>query len=109
VRLWRIAFAVACLVNLAALYTPRAAGDGIPYADKVTHLLLFAAVAYTGSRIRLPLVWLSAALVANAVLSELVQHTWLTNRSGDVTDAVADIAGVVLGVLLAGGWRSRAT
>jgi VanZ family protein len=109
VRLWRIAFAVACAVNLAVLYSPRAAGAGIPYADKITHALLFAAVAYTGIRIRLPLIWLSAALVLNAVVSELVQHTWLTNRSGDVTDAVADVAGAALGVLLAGGWRSRAT
>jgi hypothetical protein len=109
VRFWRIAFALACLVNLAALYTPRSAGGDLPYADKLTHLLLFAAVAYTGSRLRLPLVWLAGALVLNAAVSELVQHAWLTNRSGDVSDALADLAGVLLGVLLAGGWRSRTT
>ncbi len=74
-RFWRIAFALACLVNLAALYTPRSrSGGGLPYVDKLTHLLLFAAVAYTGSRLRLPMVWLAGALVLNAAISELVQH-----------------------------------
>lgn len=100
-RVWPIAFGVACVVNLLALYTPRTApGSGIPYADKVVHLLLFAAVAYTGTKIRLPLGWLAGVLVLNAAVSELVQHYWLPQRSGDVFDALTDVVGVALGAWL---------
>jgi VanZ family protein len=106
-RGWQIAFAVACVVNVAVLYSPQAGGSDIPYADKVVHVLLFAAVAFTGCRIGLPLRWLVAVLVLNAVTSELVQHFWLPERSGDVFDVVADVTGVALGAWLATGWRAR--
>lgn len=101
-RVWRLAFALACAVNLVVLYAPRTApGSGIPYADKVVHLLVFAAVAYTGTKLRLPLGWLAGVLVLNAAVSELVQHYWLPQRSGDVFDAITDVVGVALGAWLA--------
>ena len=101
-RVWSVAFVVACAVNLLVLYTPKTApGSSIPYADKVVHLLLFAAVAYTGTKLRLPLGWLAGVLVLNAAVSELVQHYWLSQRSGDVWDALADVLGVALGAWLA--------
>jgi VanZ family protein len=109
-RGWLVAFLLACLVNVAVLYTPESGpGVGIPLADKAVHLLLFAAVAFTGRKSRLSLAWLAGVLVLNAALSEIVQHLWLSQRSGDVLDAVADVAGVALGGWLAGGWRSRST
>jgi hypothetical protein len=96
---WRAAFVIACVVHLAALYVPWAAGPdtGIPGADKVVHLLLFAAVAYTGLRVGVPSRPLVAVLVVNAVLSEVVQHLVLPQRSGDAFDTMADLAGVALG------------
>ena len=101
-RLWSVAFAGACVVNLLVLYTPRTApGSDIPFADKAVHLLIFAAVAYTGSKARLPLGWLAGVLVLNAAVSELVQHYWLPQRSGDVFDAITDVVGVALGAWLA--------
>jgi VanZ family protein len=107
---WQLAFALACVVNVAVLYAPRSGpGSDIPYADKAVHLLLFAAVAFTGSKIRLPLGWLAGVLVLNAAASELVQHYWLPQRSGDVFDAVADVTGVALGAWLAAGRRSHPT
>jgi hypothetical protein len=99
---WKVAFAVAVALNLGALYSPGSPGPGIPYLDKVTHLLLFAAVAFTGRRIGLPPGWLAGVLVLNAAVSELVQHAWLPHRSGDLYDAMADVAGVALGV-----WAGR--
>jgi hypothetical protein len=52
-----------------------------------------------------PARWLLGALVANAVVSELVQHWLLPQRDGDPFDALADLAGVALGAWAA----SRAT
>ncbi|MFC0626526.1 VanZ family protein [Kribbella deserti] len=97
--MWRIAFGVACAVQLAALYAPRAAGPeaGFPYADKVVHLLIFAAVAYLGPRAGVPAWPLFAVLAANAVISEVIQHVVLPMRSGDAFDTVADLVGVALG------------
>ena len=109
-RGWQIAFALACVVNVIVLYSPDSApGNDIPHADKVVHLLLFAAVAYTGTMLRLPLGWLATVLVLNAVASELVQHFWLPQRSGDVFDAVADVTGVALGAWLATARPTRPT
>lgn len=98
-RLWRVAFVVAGVVHLAALYAPRVAGPdvGIPYADKVVHLLLFAVVACTGLRVGVPARPLVGVLVVNAVLSEVVQHAVLPQRSGDAFDTLANLAGVALG------------
>jgi hypothetical protein len=95
----RAAFAVALLVNLVALYYPRhVAQGGVPYVDKVVHVAVFAAVAWTGVRAGLPVRWLAGLLVLHAVSSELIQHFLLPARSGDPADAVADVLGVGLGV-----------
>lgn len=88
------------LVSLYVLFTPRAGGEALfPYADKVVHLALFAALAAT-TRWRFGVgLW---AVAAYAVLSEVVQGVLLTTRSGDGYDVVADLLGVALGWLLAG-------
>jgi VanZ family protein len=53
-----------------------------------------------------------AVFAAQAVLSEVVQGLFLPHRSGDVLDAVADLTGVALGVVvgtwLLGALQSRA-
>jgi hypothetical protein len=100
-KLARVAFVAAVIVNLVVLYWPRSvSGGGIPYADKIVHVAIFAVVATTGLRARVPLGWLVGALVAQAVLSELVQHWLLPDRTGDPADSAADLVGVVAGVLL---------
>ena len=96
----RWALAAAVLVQLVVLYAPRAPSTGgAPGVDKAVHLLVFAAVAVTGraAGVRLPL--LVGLLLAHAVVSEAVQHWLLPGRSGDWRDAVADAAGVLVGVL----------
>ncbi len=44
---------------------------------------------------------MAAVFVAHAVVSEVVQATLLPLRSGDPRDALADVVGVGLGVLVA--------
>jgi VanZ family protein len=88
-------------VQLVVLYSPDGGGPALfPQADKVVHLLVFlvpvALAVVAGFRRRAVV----AVFAAQAVLSEVVQATVLPNRSGDVLDAVADLAGVALGVLV---------
>ncbi|MFF0269623.1 VanZ family protein [Kribbella sp. NPDC004536] len=107
---WRIAFVVAVALQLYGVYAPQEAGPdtGIPQIDKVAHCFLFGAVAFTGLKIGLPARWLLAALAANAVISEIVQHWFLPQRDGDPFDSLADLAGVALGAWLATVKRPRA-
>ena len=100
---WRILFAAAVALQLYGVYAPREAGPhvGIPQVDKIAHFFLFASVAFLGLKIRLPARWLLGALVANAIVSELVQHYLLPQRDGDVFDALADLAGVAVGAWVA--------
>ncbi|MGE9807910.1 MULTISPECIES: VanZ family protein [unclassified Janibacter] len=101
-RPWAAAFVVLLAVHLLSLYWPRVAVSGpVSWSDKVMHVLLFAAPVLAGLRARLPLVPLVAVFALHAPVSELVQHVALRGRSGDVSDALADLAGVGLGLALA--------
>ncbi len=102
-RVARWLFAGAVVVQLVVLYAPRAPStDGLPGVDKLVHLAVFAAVAWTGRLAGVPRGRLAALLLAHAVVSELLQAAVLPHRSGDPLDAVADAAGVLLGLALAG-------
>ena len=106
--LWRAGFVLACLIHLYGVYSPRQAGPVLfPNADKVAHLLLFGSVAFLGLKIGIPARWLLGLLVANAVVSELVQHFLLPHRSGDPFDSMADLVGVAVGAWL--GFRAVRT
>ena len=99
---WRVAFVAACLLQLYGVYAPREAGPhvGIPMADKFAHMFLFGSVAFLGLKLRISARWLLAALVANAVVSELAQYFLLPQRDGDPFDVLADLVGVALGAWL---------
>lgn len=99
-RWWRAALVLTVLVQVVALYAPRAPGTGgASGVDKIVHCALFAAVAFTAVRAGLPWRPVVAVLLAHAVASELVQHFLLPDRSGDPLDAVADSFGTGVGVL----------
>jgi hypothetical protein len=101
VWLWRAGFVLACLIQLYGLYSPHQAADvKVPYSDKVFHLLIFGSVAFLGLKVGVPSRWLLGFLVANAVVSELIQHFLLPDRSGDPFDSMADLVGVALGAWL---------
>lgn len=97
------AFAVAVAINLYGLYVPSQPGPPMfPGFDKVAHVGSFALVMLTGLLAGLRARPLGLVLVIHAVLSEILQGTLLPDRSGDVVDVVADLAGIALGWLL---WR----
>jgi VanZ family protein len=105
VWLWRTAFVAAVALQLYGVYAPREAGPhvGIPQVDKLAHMFLFGSVAFLGLKVRVPARWLLGTLVANAIVSELVQYWLLPQRDGDPFDVLSDLAGVALGAWLA--WK----
>lgn len=94
---------LAVAVHLFGLYwpgSPDSTGFGFPGADKIAHVLLFAVPVWLLGRLT-GRVWLVAGIfVAHAVASELIQHQFLPNRSGDPFDLVADLVGVAAAVTL---------
>lgn len=89
------------VVHLAALYWPSVGLVGpVSWTDKVVHLLLFAVPTYAVG-LALRSVWPAVvAFALHAPLSELVQQRFLTDRSGDIWDAVLDLVGVGAGAAL---------
>ena len=90
-RGWQIAFALACVVNVVVLYSPESGPSTIPYADKVVHVLVFAAVAYTGTMLRLPLRW--TAILYGRIRCSLAATTgvWTSEDAVKLLLAGADV------------------
>lgn len=101
----RGAFAVAVLVSLAVLFAP---ADDVPFAppgvDKLVHASLFAALALSGRWAGITHVVLAPGLVLYAAVSEVLQE--MIGRDAAVGDWVADVVGLLLGLLLCH-WISR--
>jgi hypothetical protein len=96
----RGAFAVAVLVSLAVLFAPSGeVPDSPPGVDKVVHLVVFLALAVTGRWAGVGVAVLGGLLVLYAAASEVVQAVTPLGRSGSVADLLADVAGVVLGLV----------
>jgi hypothetical protein len=109
-QFWLWTFAVLVLAHLAALYWPRVSVEGpVIWSDKVMHVILFALPAAAGLLAGLRPAYLLVPLALHAPVSEALQHVVLPNRSGDPADAVADLAGVVVGatLVMVGSIRAR--
>jgi len=95
-RAARVAFGAAIVVQLVVLYWPWGVSPpgGLPW-DKVAHVAIFAAVAWTGRWAGVPTRQLLAALLVHAVASEAVQGQFYPARSGEPGDSLADAAGAI--------------
>jgi hypothetical protein len=91
-------FAVVVLVSLAVLFAPASdVPSAPPGVDKIVHATLFAALALSGRWAGIGRAVLAGALVGYAAVSEVVQG--MIGRDAAVGDLVADVAGVLLGLL----------
>ena len=101
----RGAFAVAVLVSLAVLFAPASdVPSAPPGVDKLVHASLFAALALTGRWAGVSRVVLVPGLVLYGAASEVLQG--MIGRDAAVGDWLADVVGVLLG-LLAWRWLAR--
>lgn len=100
---WLVVTVLALCVQMFALYSP--SGDpSFPtpaHTDKAFHGASFAAVTACALLARLPRRGVITAMLAHAVLSELIQWRLIPSRSGDVVDVVADVIGIAVGVVAA--------
>lgn len=98
----RLLFAASVVIQLVVLYWPfGVGGPGVPGLDKAVHVVVFAAVALTGRLVGVRFWPLAVGLGLHAVVSEVVQGTFLDRRAADPLDVVADLVGVALGLLAA--------
>jgi len=93
-------FAVVVLVSLAMLFAP---ASDVPFAppgvDKLVHAGIFAALALSGRWAGIGRSVLATLLVIYAAVSEVVQGLSGLGRTASVADWVADVAGLVLGLV----------
>jgi membrane associated rhomboid family serine protease len=97
----RVAFATAVAVSLVVLFAP--AGDvpgAPPGVDKLVHGALFLVLAMTGRWAGLRSAALGSALVVYAAGSEVLQGLEVIGRTASVADWIADVVGVLAGLLL---------
>ena len=94
-------FAVTVLLSLAVLFAP---GPEVPSAppgvDKLVHAGLFAALALTGRWAGIARGVLAGLLPLYAAISELLQGIPALQRDASVGDWVADVVGILLGLLI---------
>jgi VanZ family protein len=94
-------FAVVVLVSLAILFAPASdVPPAPPGVDKIVHVLLFAALALSGRWAGIGRGVLAGLLVVYAAVSEVLQGLTPLNRSASVTDWLADVVGLLLGLAL---------
>lgn len=99
---WEVApFWGVFVLSLVSFFTP---GPDLPtgpdISDKVEHAAIFAVLALTGRLAGFAVRPLLAALVAYAAVSEILQAVLPIHRDGDWHDALADVTGAVLVLLL---------
>ncbi len=97
-----VPLAIATVVVLVMLFSP---GSTVPSgpenSDKITHALMFAALALTSRYARIGVGWTAAWLLTFAAVSEVLQGTLPIQRSCSVWDAAADAVGIVVGLVAA--------
>ena len=103
-----VAAALAVLVQLWGLYrvTGPPTAPWFPNADKVEHAVGFAVPVFLvllaiwlGREMQTRTIVVVAGIFAvHAVLSEIIQHTFYRERSGDPLDVLADWSGIIVGV-----------
>lgn len=95
----RGAFAVVVLVSLAVLFAPAQDVPPAPYGiDKLVHGSLFAALALSGRWAGVGRAVLAPVLVLYAAGSEVIQG--LIGRDATIGDLLADVVGVLVGLIL---------
>jgi hypothetical protein len=106
-HLSRGVFVVVTLFSLAALFAP---AGGIPATpsglDKAGHLALFAVLACSGRWTGIPVPVLGPVLLVYATVSEALQGTTALGRTASLADWLADVVGILAGLLL-WGWAGR--
>lgn len=103
-----IPFFVVVTVTLVMLFSPGSTvPSGPPNSDKITHLLMFLALAVAARYAGLRTGWILLGGVVYAAASEVLQAVLPIQRSGSLWDWLADVIGLVVGLVLVTVWGTR--
>lgn len=100
-------FLVVLAVTLVMLFSPGSTvPSGPPNSDKVTHLLMFLALAVAARYAGFRTWWILLGGALYAAVSEVLQALLPIQRSGSVWDWAADMIGVAVGLGLVWAWQA---
>jgi VanZ family protein len=100
---------ISILFILPGSAIPHSSWFTLIYLDKWVHIFLFAVLVFLWrSALLFPrhAITLVALSLSYGILVEFVQEYWVPNRSFDVYDMAADLAGSILGILI-WGWGKK--
>lgn len=91
------------LFSPASTY-PKVKFFNIPHSDKIVHICMFAMLIFlfqVESRLQNLkfLLFYGILAIAFGAISELIQYAFITGRSGNIYDLLADAAGILCGIL----------
>ncbi|MGW0175131.1 VanZ family protein [Rhodococcus sp. NPDC003322] len=96
-----IPFFVVLVITLVMLFSPGSTvPSGPPNSDKVTHLLMFLALAVAARYAGFRAGWVLLGGALYAAVSEALQALLPIHRSGSIWDWLADVVGVAVGLAL---------
>lgn len=89
-----------CGLLLVLTLRPDAPGPSFAYGDKLGHLAAFAVLgAWFGALRRNAVLWIGLGLLAYGGLIEVLQ-SFMPRRKPELADLMADLVGIVIGILL---------
>ncbi len=75
--------------------------DGLKYLDKIQHALIFSILSISGYLAFRQKIWIiTLGLTIFGAIIEVLQATFTTTRTGDVYDWLADIAGILISLMI---------
>ncbi|GAA4476580.1 hypothetical protein GCM10023094_16760 [Rhodococcus olei] len=102
-----IPFHVVLVITLVMLFSPGSTvPGGPPGSDKVTHLVMFLALAIAARYAGFRAVWVLVGGAVYAAASEVLQAVLPIQRTGSVWDWLADVVGVALGLGIVWAWQA---
>ena len=80
--------------------------DSIKYLDKIQHSIVFLILSIAGCLAFKKKIWMiTIGLTIFGAIIELLQATLTTTRTGDVKDWLADVAGILIGLVIVSIYR----
>jgi VanZ family protein len=75
--------------------------NGLKYLDKIQHTLIFLILSISGYLAFKQKIWgITLGLTIFGAIIEVLQATFTTTRTGDVYDWLADIAGILISLMI---------
>ena len=101
-----IFWSLVAIVGILMLVELAPKKDSIRYLDKIQHALIFLTLSVSGYLTFKNKIWIiTIGLIIFGAIVELLQGALTTTRTADVNDWLADVAGVLFGLVIVSIYR----